>query len=135
VDSTEWNAEEQIEHLTQAAIAHVRLTMGNTLRRDADRWSRRQPRDSFISMTMKVDSRPQHVGIPPAAGPVRLKFTCSVCECRYVVIGAAYFCPSRGTADPARSAGTCFPRPSGSAKPRRGRFPVSARDRLALPDR
>lgn len=96
-DATEWNTEEQIEHLTQAAIAHVRSTMGNALRRDADRWNRRQPRDSFISMTMKVDSQPQHVAVPPAAAePMRLKIACSACECRYAVIGAAYFCPSCG---------------------------------------
>ena len=96
-DATEWNTEEQIEHLTQAAIAHVRSTMGNALRRDADHWNRRQPRDSFISMTMKVDSRPQHVAVPPAAAePMRLKIACPACECRYAVIGAAYFCPSCG---------------------------------------
>ena len=96
-NATEWNTVEQIEHLTQAAIAHVRSTMGNALRRDADRWNRRQPRDSFISMTMKVDSRPQHVAVPPAAAePMRLKIACSACECRYAVIGAAYFCPSCG---------------------------------------
>ena len=96
-DATEWNTEEQIEHLTQAAIAHVRSTMRNALRRDADRWNRQQPRDSFISMTMKVDSRPQHIAVPPAAAePMRLKIACSACKCRYAVIGAAYFCPSCG---------------------------------------
>ncbi|MCY4190888.1 MAG: hypothetical protein OXD42_06135, partial [Rhodospirillaceae bacterium] len=58
-DSTEWNTEEQIEQLKQAAIEHLRSSMGNALRRDADRWNR----DNFISMTMKVDSRPQHVAV------------------------------------------------------------------------
>lgn len=58
-DSTEWNTEEQIEYLTQAAVAHLRLTLGNALKRNADRWNRRQPRDSFISMTMKANNRPQ----------------------------------------------------------------------------
>ena len=48
-------------------------------------------------MTMKVDSRPQHVALPPAAAePMRLKIVCPACECRYAVIGAAYFCPSCG---------------------------------------
>ena len=96
-DSTEWNTEEQIEHLKQAAIEHLRSTMGNALKRDAARWNRRQPRNSFISVTMKVDSRPQQVALPPAAAePMRLKIVCPVCECRYAVIGAAYFCPSCG---------------------------------------
>ncbi len=71
--------------------------MGNALERDAARWNRRQPRDSFISITMKVDSQPQQVALPPtAAEPMRLKIACPVCECRYAVIGAAYFCPSCG---------------------------------------
>ena len=96
-DATEWNTEEQIEHLKQAAIAHLRSTMGTALRRDADCWNRRQPRNSSISMTMKVDSRPQQVALPPAAAePMRLKIVCPACECRYAVIGAAYFCPSCG---------------------------------------
>ncbi len=92
-DSTEWNTEEQIEQLKQAAIEHLRSSMGNALRRDANRWNR----DNFISMTMKVDSRPQHVAVPSAAAePMRLKIACFACECRYAVIGAAYFCPSCG---------------------------------------
>ena len=56
--STERNTEEQIEHLKQAAIGHLRSTMSNALKRDADRWNRRQPRNSFISMTMKVTAGP-----------------------------------------------------------------------------
>ena len=44
-DSTEWNTEEQIEHLKQAAIAHLRSTMGSALKRDADRWNRRQTKE------------------------------------------------------------------------------------------
>ncbi len=96
-DSTEWNTDEQVEHLKEAAIAHLRSTMGDALKRDADRWNRRQPRNSFISVTMKVDSRPQQVALPPeAAEPMRLKIACPACECRYAVIGAAYFCPSCG---------------------------------------
>ena len=95
--ATEWHTEEQIEHLTQAAVAHLRATLGNALKRDADRWNRRQPRGGLISMTMKVGSRPQHVAVPPAvAEPMRLKVVCPVCECRYAVIGPAFFCPSCG---------------------------------------
>lgn len=46
---------------------------------------------------MKVDNRPQHVPLPPAAAePMQLKITCPACSCRYAVIGAAYFCPACG---------------------------------------
>lgn len=96
-DASEWNTKEQIEHFRQVAFAHLQSTMGRALVRDADRWNRRQPRDSFISITMKVDSRPQHVALPPAAAePMRLKIACSACKCRYGVVGAAFFCPSCG---------------------------------------
>lgn len=92
-----WWTQEQLEHAKQAALAKVRSTLGGALRRDAAIWNRRQPRHSFISMTMKVDSRPQHVLLPPAAAEaMRLKITCPACACRYAVIGAAYFCPACG---------------------------------------
>ena len=96
-DSTKWNTEEQIKHIKDVAVSYLQTTVGSALKRDARRWNRRQPRKSFITMTMKVDSQPQQVALPPgAAEPMRLKIVCSVCECRYAVIGAAYFCPSCG---------------------------------------
>lgn len=96
-ESAEWNTEEQVEHLKEAAIAHLRSTISDALKRDANRWNRCQPRNSFISVTMKVNSRPKRVALPPAAAePMRLKVVCPACECRYAVIGAAYFCPSCG---------------------------------------
>lgn len=96
-DSTEWNTEKQLEHFKQVAVSHVKSTVSSALRRDADRWNRRQSRNSFISMTMKVDNRPQQVSVPPeAAEPMRLRILCPACKCRYAVIGAAYFCPSCG---------------------------------------
>lgn len=96
-DAGKWWTQEQIEHAKQAALAQIKSTFGDALKRDASRWNRRQPRNSFISMTMKVDSRPQHVPLPPAAAePMQLKITCPACSCRYAVIGAAYFCPACG---------------------------------------
>lgn len=96
-DSNKWWTKEQIEHAKQAALAQIKASISGALRRDAAQWNRRQPRNSFISMTMKVDSRPQHVPLPPAAAePMRLKIACPACACRYAVIGAAYFCPACG---------------------------------------
>lgn len=96
-DADKWWTREQIEHAKQAALAQIKSAFGNALKRDAVRWNRRQPRKSFISMTMKVDNRPQHVPLPPAAAePMQLKITCPACSCRYAVIGAAYFCPACG---------------------------------------
>jgi len=96
-DSDKWWTQEQIKHAEKAAVAHIDQRLGKAMRRDADRWNRRQTRNSFISITMKVDSRPRHVLLPPsAAEPMRLKITCPECACRYAVIGAAFFCPACG---------------------------------------
>ena len=96
-DSGAWWTQEQLEYAKQVAIAEVNSTLGSTMKRDAARWNRRQSRNSFISMTMKVNNRPQRVSLPSAvAEPMQLKITCSVCSCRYAVIGAAYFCPACG---------------------------------------
>lgn len=96
-DSSKWWTQDQIKHAQESGLAQVKQRLGHAMRRDADIWNRRQKRDSFLSITMKVDSRPQRVLLPPAAAePMRLKITCSACSCRYAVIGAAFFCPACG---------------------------------------
>ena len=61
------------------------------MRRDALQWNRRQPRNGLVRVTMKVNSKPFHVPLPLAAEVMQLKVTCPSCECRYAVIGAAFF--------------------------------------------
>jgi len=93
----QWHTTEQVEAAKQAAIAQFQGRINKAMSQDADHWNRRQPRDSFLKITMKVDSRPGHVFLPPmAAEPMRLKITCPACSCRYAVIGAAFFCPACG---------------------------------------
>lgn len=93
--SDKWWTKEQIEHAKQAAFAQVKQSISRSLKRDVTAWNRRQPRNSFISMTMKVDNLPRYVLLPAAAAePMQLKITCPACACRYAVIGAAYFCPA-----------------------------------------
>jgi uncharacterized Zn finger protein (UPF0148 family) len=95
--SGNWATQEQAEHCKNVALAHVQRRIGRAMKADAENWNRRQPRNSFISMTMSVDSRPQQMLVPPeAADPMRLKITCPNCACRYAVIGAAFFCPACG---------------------------------------
>lgn len=96
-DSSKWWTQNQLKNVQEAALAQVQHRLGHAMRRDADRWNRRQKHNGFLSITMKVDSRPQHVLLPPAAAtPMRLKITCPACSCRYAVIGAAFFCPACG---------------------------------------
>lgn len=96
-NSNSWWTQEQLAHAREAALAQLKGAITGALKKDAANWNRRQPRKSFISMTMKVDNKPQHVPLPPAAAePMRLKITCPACACRYAVVGAAYFCPACG---------------------------------------
>lgn len=95
--SDEWWTETQIEHARQSAMNQVTGDINQAMRRDADRWNRRQPRNSFIRITMSVDNKPRHIALPPsAAEPMEMEVNCPACECRYAVIGAAYFCPACG---------------------------------------
>lgn len=96
-ESGDWLTEEQREHAEKAALVYIQGRLGGAMKRDADHWNRRQPRDSFISFTMKVDDRPRHVVLPATAAEcMRLKISCPACACRYAVIGAAFFCPACG---------------------------------------
>lgn len=52
--SDQWWTHEQIEKEKEAAFAEVKHRINQSMRRDAERWNRRQPRNAFISMTMKV---------------------------------------------------------------------------------
>ena len=96
-NSGSWWTQKQIEYARQVALAQVKASISTALRRDATQWNREQKSNSFISMTMKVDGRPQHVPLPSAAAdPMKLRITCPACTCRYAVIGTAYFCPACG---------------------------------------
>lgn len=96
-DSTNWSTPEQTEYFTKEALNHLNAHLGQAMRLDADNWNRRQPRNSFIRITMTANSVPQQILIPPqAADPMRLRITCPACACRYAAIGAAFFCPACG---------------------------------------
>jgi hypothetical protein len=96
-ESAKWLTQEQLAHAKQAAIAHIEGGIGHAMRRDAEIWNRSQPRNSFIRITMDVNSRPRPVLLPAAAAAsMRLKISCPACTSRYAVIGAAFFCPVCG---------------------------------------
>jgi len=95
--SDEWLTHEQVEKAKDAAIAEVKHRINRAMRSDAARWNRRQPRNAFISMTMKVNAQPKEIVLPAAAtDPMQLRISCPECSCRYAVIGSAYFCPACG---------------------------------------
>jgi hypothetical protein len=95
--SAGWLTHEQVEKAKEAALAEVEQRINIAMRSDAARWNRRQPRNAFISMTMKVNARPKEIVLPAAAtDPMQLRISCPECSCRYAVIGSAYFCPACG---------------------------------------
>lgn len=96
-DSGQWFTQDQLEILREGARAQLSALIGGALRKDTESWNRKQPRNSFIRITMQMKEGPEHVLVPPeAADPMRLKITCSECSCRYAVVGTAYFCPACG---------------------------------------
>lgn len=96
-DAQKWWTQEQLNHVRGVAAACIEGAIGGALRIDAQKFNQRQNKGGFISMSLRVGSRPQLVPIPyAAAAPMRLKITCGDCGCRYAVVGAAYFCPSCG---------------------------------------
>ena len=99
-DIDEWNTQEQAEYLREVALSHISQRVSRAMRRDADRWNRQQSHGVFITTTLTVEGRPKRVPLPPsAADRMRLRITCSQCNCRYAVIGAAFFCPGCGHND------------------------------------
>jgi len=93
----QWWTHGQIEAAKKAAVGQVADIINGAMRRDAARWNRKQPKRSFVSMTMRVDARPKTLLLPAAASePMRLKIGCSECGCQFAVIGSAFFCPACG---------------------------------------
>lgn len=93
----DFNTPEQAAYLEQVAVAQVLGTLTEQLREIAARFNRGQPRSGFITMRMDVSAPERTVSLPPrAAEAMTLRIACQACECRFSVIGAAYFCPACG---------------------------------------
>jgi len=96
-NSNAWFTEEQVKYAKRAALAQFKHKIGDAMRCDADNWNRRLQRSSFLKITMQVKGAHREVLIPATATePMRLKIGCPSCQCRYSVIGSAFFCPACG---------------------------------------
>ena len=93
-----WWTTEQIEHAKRQALKHVKGRIGQAMETDARAFNRKQPRNSFIKMSMKVSGISRSTVILPARATelMELKITCEECGARFSVVGSAYFCPSCG---------------------------------------
>ncbi|MBR7522960.1 MULTISPECIES: hypothetical protein [Pseudomonas] len=96
-DSGKWWTQEQIAHAREVAMHQIRSTLSSAMREDAQSWNASRRSNGFLSITLSVNSKPQQVPMPfVALEPMKLRITCPECQCRYAVIGSAYFCPACG---------------------------------------
>lgn len=96
--SKEWFTVEQAEHIKSETLTVLKGEINNALRSGAQKFNRRQPRNSFISMSMEVKGGERRTYTLPAkaAEVMQLEIQCESCSSRFAVIGSAYFCPACG---------------------------------------
>lgn len=94
----QWFTIEHAKHAEAEALVFVQGTINNALRSGAQKFNRRQPKNGFISMSMKVSSGTKRTHIIPAKAVelMQLEIQCESCKSRFAVIGSAYFCPACG---------------------------------------
>ena len=96
--SNEWFTIDQIEQGKAEALTIVNGTISNALRSGAQKFNRRQPKNSFISLYIKVKGGEKRTFVLPIAAEeeMQLEIQCEECHAHFAVIGSAYFCPSCG---------------------------------------
>lgn len=94
----QWFTIEQVEHAKAEALAVVKGEINSALRSGAQKYNRKQPKNSFISMSMTVSggTKRTHTISAKAAELMQLEIQCESCNSRFAVIGSAYFCPACG---------------------------------------
>ena len=94
----QWFTLEQVKHLESEAKTVAQAKIRNALRSSARKFNRKQPKNSFISMSMEVRGGIGRTYTIPAkaAEAMQLEIQCEGCESRFAVIGSAYFCPACG---------------------------------------
>jgi len=96
--ASQWFTIEQVEYAKAEALTIVKGKINNAIRSGAQKFNQSQPRNSFISMNMKVNGGISRTfNIPAkAAELMQLEIQCEECNSRFAVIGSAYFCPACG---------------------------------------
>lgn len=89
--SDQWFTADQVEHAKSEALSVVKSKIHNSIRSGAKKFKQRQPKSSFISMSMKVSgARERTYTIPAkAADLMQLEIQCESCESRFAVIESA----------------------------------------------
>lgn len=94
----QWYTIAQVEHAKEQALKVIKGEIHNALVSGAERFNRSQPKNGFITMSMKVHGGKLQTSIIPAkaAEEMQLEIQCDKCNSRYAVIGNAFFCPACG---------------------------------------
>ncbi len=94
----QWFTIEQVKYAKAESLTIVKGKINNALSLGAQKFNRRQPKNSFISMSMEVKGGIQRTHVIPAqaAELMQLEIQCEKCNARFAVIGSAYFCPACG---------------------------------------
>lgn len=94
----QWFTIEQVEHAKGEAFAIVQGKIDRALRSSARKFNRNQSKNSFISISIKVEGTTNRTYAIPAkaAEAMRLEIQCEKCQTRFAVIGSAFFCPACG---------------------------------------
>ncbi|MFA7124069.1 MAG: hypothetical protein WC212_08520 [Candidatus Delongbacteria bacterium] len=88
----------QLEFARKQAGAYISGIIHNSLVEGAKDFNRRQNRNDFISLSMKVTGQKRSTAIlpVPAKDVFERKVICEKCNCNYAVVGSAFFCPFCG---------------------------------------
>ena len=97
-DADSWWTREQLEHAKDQVFKYAKSRIGGALDADARAFNRKQPKDSFIRLSLKVSGFNRYpIMLPPQARELlERKIQCEQCRARYAVIGSAFFCPCCG---------------------------------------
>jgi len=101
----QWFTIEQVEHAQAEALAVLKGTIHNAMHSSAQKFNRKQPRNSFVSISLQVKGGKKRTHAIPAraAEEMQLDIKCEECESRFAVIGSAFFCPACGHNSVART--------------------------------
>ena len=94
----QWFTIEQEEHSMNEALTVAKGKIHNAIKFGAKKFNRKYSKNSFISMSMKVQGGMHRTYVlpAPAAESMQLEIQCKKCKVNFAVIGSAYFCPACG---------------------------------------
>jgi len=93
-----WFTIEQANNAQEQALEIIKGHIHNALLTSAQKFNQRQKKNTFISMSMKIEGGVQTTHPIPIQSieAMQLIINCENCNARFAVIGSAFFCPACG---------------------------------------